>query len=427
MNRIQEQIENFKNKGFFTVFISSAASKIITFIGGMIIVRVMSKDDYGAYTYVINCLGILTIVNDLGCAQATMQFCSENYRDRRKYEAVFVYGIRSGLSFVIISVLAVLLSPLFYPYNSDELARLTQTLCLFPLITTVNSFLVANLRSSFQTKKYAIANFVSCVLNYIVILPLAYVYGLTGAMVSKYLIPILELVFLVCFSRDSIGFNYRTDTLTKSEKKDFLKLSFSSQFSSGISQIMTLVDVFVIGLIIKESSTISSYKVGTIIPTALEFIPQSVMIMTVPYFAQNRSNKKWVVFNTRRVVLFGIIAYLVVYGIFFIFAPIAIRIIFGDRYSDTLMCFRILLIGFYFTSALKIPISNIIYTQRKVSINIIMSAFGGILNCILDYFMIIKWGSIGVAAATTIVQIIISISYLFFIVRLLNKEYKNEA
>lgn len=259
------------------------------------------------------------------------------------------------------------------------------------------------------------------------ILPLAYIYGLKGAIISKYLIPILEFAFLFFLSHDSIRFNYRIDSLEQTKKKEFIKLALSSQISSGISQIMTLVDVFVIGLIIKETSAISSYKVGTIIPTALEFIPQSVMIMAVPYFAQNRIDKEWVVKNTKKVVLIGTVVYLVVYGFFYAFAPLVIVIIFGEKYRDSMICFRILLIGFYFTSAFKIPISNIIHTQRKVKINIIMSTFGGILNCILDYYMIIKWGSVGAAQATTIVQIVISFSYLAFIIRIFKKEYKNNA
>lgn len=427
MDKIKKQIYGLRRKGFFSIFISSAASKVITFIGGMIIVRIMSKEDYGSYTYVINCLGVLTILNDFGCAQATMQLCSEYNKDKKKYEEYFIFGIRTGLGFVIITSIVVFLSPFFYPYNSEDMARLVQELCLFPLISTVNSFLVANLRSSFKTKKYAIANFSSCVLNYIVILPLAYIYGLKGAIISKYLIPILEFAFLFFLSHDSIRFNYRIDSLEQTKKKEFIKLALSSQISSGISQIMTLVDVFVIGLIIKETSAISSYKVGTIIPTALEFIPQSVMIMAVPYFAQNRIDKEWVVKNTKKVVLIGTVVYLVVYGFFYAFAPLVIVIIFGEKYRDSMICFRILLIGFYFTSAFKIPISNIIYTQRKVKINIIMSTFGGILNCILDYYMIIKWGSVGAAQATTIVQIVISFSYLAFIIRIFKKEYKNNA
>lgn len=140
VDKIKKQIYGLRRKGFFSIFISSAASKVITFIGGMIIVRIMSKEDYGSYTYVINCLGVLTILNDFGCAQATMQLCSEYNKDKKKYEEYFIFGIRTGLGFVIITSIVVFLSPFFYPYNSEDMARLVQELCLFPLISTVNSF-----------------------------------------------------------------------------------------------------------------------------------------------------------------------------------------------------------------------------------------------------------------------------------------------
>ncbi len=425
-SKLREFIKNLCKKGFFSVFLSSAVGKIVTFIGGMIIVRVMSKEAYGEFTYIINCLGVLTICNDLGCSQATMQFCSEFYDDKEKYKEMFTFGLKSGLTFVLFSVVVVFFSPLFYPYNSIETAYRVRFLSLFPLITTVNSFLVANLRCSFQTKKYALANLFSSVINYVIILPLAYFYGLSGAVISKYIIAIAELLFLLLLSKANIQIDLKKNgLLTNAEKRDFIRLAFSSQLSSGISQIMVLMDIFVMGLVIKDTSAISSYKVGTIIPTALEFIPQSVMIMAVPYFAKYRNDKRWIWKNTKRVILYGIILYLMAYGFFFVFGPFTIRLLFGEKYDDSLLCLRILLVGFYFTSALRIPISNIVYTQRKVYINIIMSFCGGIINCILDYVMIIKWGATGVAIATTVTQTLIAVFYFVYLMCLF-REQKNE-
>lgn len=65
MSKLWLRLRNFAGKlfriGFFSVFFSNVLCKVLTFIGGMIIVRVLSKGDYGAYSYVINCYGMQTL------------------------------------------------------------------------------------------------------------------------------------------------------------------------------------------------------------------------------------------------------------------------------------------------------------------------------------------------------------------------------
>ena len=127
--------------GFVSVFMSNAACKVLAFLGGAIIVRVMTKSDYGQYSYIINCYGMLCLLNDLGCGDATLQFCNEHHREPQKTNDFFVYGYKKALVFCTITSLLILLSPLFYPFQDDVSAKMTPWLCLMPFINTTNKII----------------------------------------------------------------------------------------------------------------------------------------------------------------------------------------------------------------------------------------------------------------------------------------------
>ena len=62
--------------------------------------------------------------------------------------------------------------------------------------------------------------------------------------------------------------------------------------------------------------------------------------------------------------------------------------------------------GYFFSATFQTPSQNIIYTQRKVRVNLIITVLSGIANCFLDVFLILRYGSIGAAWATTLVHVI---------------------
>jgi len=72
--KLKKELNKLSKTGFFSIFLSSVFSKVLVFIGGTIIVRIISKTDYGIYTYVLNCMAMLMILNDFGASTAALQF-----------------------------------------------------------------------------------------------------------------------------------------------------------------------------------------------------------------------------------------------------------------------------------------------------------------------------------------------------------------
>lgn len=402
---IKDLFTSLKRTEFFSVFFSSVAGKVLSFLGGMIIVRVLSKSDYGQYAYITNCYGMLTLLGDLGCNSAALQYCNESFRLPEKANSFFVYGYTRGMAFSLFTSALILLSPLFYPFSTPEAAHMTQWLCLLPLFKTTFSFAAVNLRYRLQNKKYAKINLFHAIVTYLIIIPASYWIGVKGAVLSDYLITLISIIYSVCVSRSSMDFS-QSSRLNSGERRSFLKLALGTQLNNGIDSVLMMLDIFLIGIFIGDTEVTASYKVATTIPTALAFLPASLMIYAVPHFARNSNDIGWVKKNYTKLILFGGAGYLAITAGLIVLSPFLIPLIFGTQYTDTITCFCILMIGFFFSATFRVPSANVIYTQKKVRVNIIITVLTGISNCVFDILFIFLFGSVGAACATTLVHII---------------------
>lgn len=409
VNKVDGLIGTLKNTGFFSVFMSNIFSKILSFFGGVIIVRILSKNDYGLYTYVMNCYSMLFILNDFGCNVAMIQFRSENHKNTKLYNGYFIFPFKCALLFSVVASILLVISPLFFPFKQEDAQVLTQCLFLLPVFTTINTFLQSNLRVEMQNKKFAILNVLQVVFHYGYILPMSFLGGIRGAVVSNYAVAISVLLMSVMISRKFLRFDWREKTLDSKHKKHFLKYAFASQLNNSIGALLNLFDVFLIGVVIADNEVISSYKVASTIPQALLFIPNSILIYAGPLFARNIGNKTWIRRNFNRMVAGCIAVNGMISLMCILLAQSIITYIFGNEYSDAVSCFNILMISFFLQGTFQIPSANIIYTQHKVRMNIAITIVSNILNCILDVWLIHYYGSIGAAIATLLVSSVTSI------------------
>ena len=162
---------------------------------------------------------------------------------------------------------------------------------------------------------------------------------------------------------------------------------------------------------------IASYKVATTIPTALTFIPLSVITYAYPYFARNRDNRAWMTTNYRHLVLaMGGVNFVIAGGLILI-APWLIGLVFGRVYLDAVLPFQILCASYIFSGTFRIVSGNLLVTQRKLKFNLFMAVFSSAMNTVLNVFMIRVWSSVGAALATFVTALITSILSTAYLIK----------
>lgn len=422
IKNIKDKIISLEKTGFFSIFISNIFSKVIAFLGNIVIVKILSKNDYGVYSYAINAMTMLYIFNDFGASTSALQSLTEEKDNKKKQKAILKYALKMGAIGSLFSGSLILLSPLFYPYQIIEAKYYTPILFLIPLFSNVNSFISVFLRANLENKKFAIFNFSQTLFNYVFLIILSLKFGIIGAIVSQYCYTILAAIFGIFLSKKTFGNFKNSSSMSRKEKKDFFKYALSTQLNSTLSSILLNIDIFLIGLMLANPASVATYKVATTIPMALSFLPTCVMVYLIPYFVMNNKNINWLKRNYIKLIKYGAIVYGIIVFTLCAFSKLIFKLLYGPQYNNAVFAFNILMIGFFFSATFKIPTNNILYSMRKLKINLIVTISSAIINLILNIVFINKFGMNGAAITTVLVHILGSIILVCYVRKILFKK-----
>ncbi|WP_315523547.1 oligosaccharide flippase family protein [Fusobacterium massiliense] len=405
MRQIIKKIKFGYKTGFFHIFSSNILNKIMVFAGGIFLVRFLNKQDFGLYSYSQNLLEIFLLINGFGITEGLLQYGSKT-RKRIKKEEYVKYSLKIGLLSNIFIFLILILFLIFGKLKIYEAKKILLMMSLLPIFNTFFSIIQIKLRIELKNREMAKISNVNTFLNILGMLIGAYFYGLYGLIIGKYVGIILSIFYSFRYIKYTFIRWKKIEALSQEKKKDIQKFSFIALINNSISQILYIIDIFLIGYLIADKLILASYKIATLIPIALNFIPISVMIYIYPYFAQNSNDTKWIRENYTNLLKYSFFINIFISTILVIFSKNIIRLVFGENYLDAQLPFIILSVGYFFSATLRIPSGNIINAIGKIKFNFYNTLISGIINIVLDIYFIKKIGSIGASYVTLLVFII---------------------
>lgn len=404
-----------KTTGFFHIFGSSVFAKIIGFLSSIVLVRLVSKPGYGVFTYAWNIYSIAILFSGCGMSSGVLQVASENSDNVLKKSTIYTYGMRAGTMVNIVLCVVLLVIGINYPFQIKGTNLLLCLLSVLPIVEYWNDYQITYLRVERRTKAYAVLNATNVMLVFLLSVVGALLIQEKGFIVSRY-ITFSTLVFLG-YRFCKVPLFWKKKPIQKQDKKDLWKIATVSMVNTGISQMLYLLDVLVLGVVIPDSSVVASYKVATVIPTALSFIPSALITYVYPYFAQNRKNSEWCI-QKYKLILIGMGGLnLAISTVLVFFAPSIIKLIYGTQYLDAVQPFRILSFSYFFSGTFRVIAGNLLVTQRKLGYNSFVAIISGIMNIFADVILIRMMGSVGAAWATLVIVIftsVLNVVYLFY-------------
>lgn len=405
--------------GFFYIVGGSALSKIVGFLSSTILVRLLSKEEYGAFTYSWNIYNMFCLASGLGMISALLQLCSERRKEEKYIASAFSYATKCSTIFDGFLGLAMVASSFLLPPAIKNAKTLLRMMCFLPIVHLQIGLLSIYFRTKGDSRKYAALSLFESVAVLFFVNAGAVICQEIGTILGYYISYVATIYFGV---RISNGFFCPQNhvSLQATEKKELWSIALTSMSIEALSQLMYFLDIFILGIVAPEETVLASYRVATIIPTALIFIPNAVVTYIYPYFAENRYNKKWCLATYKNVVIGIGIFNLIVAAVLFAFAPIIICVFFGKQYLDATPIFRLLSINYIFSGTFRIISGNLLVTQRKLKFNFLVVAISSTANIIGNYFFIQWWGAIGAAVATMIsvsIAGIMSTSYWIYILK----------
>lgn len=317
--------------------------------------------------------------------------------------AFFKYGLERGVVSNVVLALGIGLFGLFFVEDSVT-GFLFMLVSFIPVFTIVYEiFQIYNLVLR-NNKFYSLYTSLNTVLVMGGTVAGAYFLGVKGVFIFNYfaLLGSIGIGFFYLKKEGWIGRNAEV-VIAKDEREAFNRFSLISMFNNGVSFLVYIIDVFLIGVIVQDMNILASYKTATLIPFALTFIPSTIMTFVYPYFASHQDDKSWVRIRYVKLLKYccGLNVCISLFLIFF--SKFIVRICFGEEYLDCLPVFIVLAVGYFFTASLRIPGGNVLASLGKIKVNFYITVAMGVFNIIADVILIYCWGSIGAAISTLLV------------------------
>lgn len=413
ISRVWKQLKN----GLFRMFAANILNKIVGMASSMVITRLLTKSEYGIWSYSLNIYSYLLLVTGLGLLSGAFQFGAES-RGTDKEFSYYRFCMNVGLFIDVILVSVFIAVCWKAPFSLPEAKPYIIAVIPLLLIEYVMNLLLTILRCESRINDYA------KILNRNTIL-LAVgtcagaVFGIMGVIIGRYMAYGISLLQVIRHTKKEIGMMFCVPKIKWRETKPLWHYSLFTGASSALNCMLYLLDVSMIAALLQNSSEVAVYKVATLLPTALAFVPNSVVTCVLPDIVRNRNDHLWLRKNIKRYFIgLGSLNFLICSALI-IFAPFVIGILSGSQYLEAVYPFRILTAGYFISGTFKTFSTNLLAGLRRVNYGLFLSVSAGTCNIVFNYVFIRKYGMVGAAYATfgTIaVAAVMAFSYLIIIV-----------
>ena len=383
-------LKNFLNKEGTYVFASFLITKICSFLTSLILIRILSPNEFGVLSYVLSVLAFFIPFSGGGMQHSFLRY-APMLDDKKNRIGLFQLSLYRGFlfSFFIAFVLFLLIPWLNSAFGNTSIYFNWLVFYLF------SYFLIELVKMSYrvddQNKKYAEIDVYLSVLVLFFGTGLTYFYGPLSYVIVFITVPLV------------IGLFY-----LKVPERVAIKIP-EKYYSYGIwvgigaiaSQLMYSLDIFLVGKLIQDSQQVAIYRSASIIPIALFFIPNSYITTHYTDLAKNSMDKEYLIhFAKDYIKLFSVLAFVLGTVLYFMSDSI-ISILFGQEYAEASYLFEILILGMMGAFILRIPFGNILASVGKSNWNGVVAFIILVLNGILNYYAIHIWGIVGAAIVTS--------------------------
>lgn len=418
VNYIKAALRKLLNAGLFHIFGSTFINNIIVLLNQIMLVRIISKSEVNLYTESFVVIGYFLLFSGLGIAGGMLQYGSERI-DESKRNSYFKFAVKFAFVFNSILSIALFIYTYFGSQLSNQTAPVVRLLFLYPLFDLLFQLSSVYLRVQKRNKEYSLYLNINTISYTIFTLTAAIIWGWKGAFLARYASHVISLIYFNTKYSKELKAIKKADKLESTIARGFIKYSAVICSTNFLSGFLMLIDQSLVRHF--NNTSLATYTTMTKIPNALSFIPNAIMVFIYPHFAENIDNHNWLKSNLSKLlkslfVLNGLIS-----GVLFLIAPILVRILYGNSYSDGTPIFRMLCLNYFFLATFRVPFGNILAMLRQVKLNFIINIIVGIANIILNFILIPRFGSIGATYSYMSVVILSSIILFFNLINTLNK------
>lgn len=406
------------NKGLF-VFLSILVEKIVGLVNTIFVVRLISQEDYGLITLIAALFGVFITFNGLGSVQGLLRYgaLAKDVDAKQKLsQYIFKHGLRRHLVLLLVFIIVAL----FYELKYESIWMIIGFFGLRMFGYYIYSFVLNYYRVLNRNDYFAKISMIINGIGLVMAIALTYGLGTYGYLLGLALTPWLSLFFIPRSFLQHIP-----KIIPHLDTQAFWKFSFNSSATYFLSELLFMLDVFLIGLLLNEAA-VAQYKVAIILPMNLMFIPMIFMQTDYPKLVENSNNRDYLHFYIRNYykLFIPLVSAMLFMGYWL--KDWIVSFVFGSAYIQQGSIFYIILIAIAFNMCFRNLYGNLLSAVGLAHLNSRVAALSLLMMSILGYYLISVFAIRGAAIALAITFITMGMysAYLFY--SYLNHLPKNE-
>ncbi len=383
--------------------LSNFAGRLIRGLFIIFAARALGAAEYGVFSYALGLAGFFTLFADIGVNSIlTKEISREPEKAPQYFSTSFWIKI---VLLVFTTILLIFIAPYFSKIESAK--ALLYFVALLTIFDNLREFINASFRAKEKMEFEALVNVLMNIAIAVIGAVVLYFSQTAKAITISY-VGSAGVGFLVAAFIAREEFKKIISAFDKSLIKPIINLALPIAATGFLGVFMLNIDVIMLGWF-RTAAEIGFYSAGQRIVQLLYAMPAIVASAIFP--ALSRAAGKGDNLKVARIMekgmasVYALALPLTIGGI--VLAKPIINFLYGSEYLPGVLAFQILLttILVIFPQAL---LSNMVLAYNKQKKFVILVTFASIGNIVFNYLLIPKFGIVGAAAATIIVQIIYS-------------------
>ena len=373
-------------------------SRLLSLLASWIVLQFIDNTALGIVLFSYNIILFLLPISGLGLSQSLIRFSALS-NDAEDRNSIFLYVLKYGLLSSIGMILLLIISSLFIPFDFKD----GHFYMIFLSFLIIPNFLLeiikGQLRLNHDNKNFAYSDFLYSIIFVLSITVLTYYLKEIGYIIALLITPLLTSLFFIKKLKVNVKKIKRIPELNFA----FWKYGFFASLSNVITQLLFVIDILLIGYLIKDPEMITNYRYISLIPFSLLFLPRVFINTDFVTFTEKIYDKNYILeYIKSYMLLFLIISVSLIIGSYF-FGSLVLRLL-DDSFAIYGSIFFILMVGISGILIFRGLFGNLLSSIGKANINYYIASGALLFNIISNYYLIPLYGIKGAAITSAILM-----------------------
>ena len=373
-------------------------SRLLSLLASWIALQFIDNTALGIVLFSYNIILFLLPISGLGLSQSLIRFSALS-NDAEDRNSIFLYVLKYGLLSSIGMILLLIISSLFIPFDFKD----GHFYMIFLSFLIIPNFLLeiikGQLRLNHDNKNFAYSDFLYSIIFVLSITVLTYYLKEIGYIIALLITPLLTSLFFI----KKLKVNAKKIKRIPELNFAFWKYGFFASLSNVITQLLFVIDILLIGYLIKDPEMITNYRYISLIPFSLLFLPRVFINTDFVTFTEKIYDKNYILeYIKSYMLLFLIISVSLIIGSYF-FGSLVLRLL-DDSFAIYGSIFFILMVGISGILIFRGLFGNLLSSIGKANINYYIASGALLFNIISNYYLIPLYGIKGAAITSAILM-----------------------